>query len=98
MDIITQLINELTNVGFENKIKSNIATIHDILLAKTDDLIPLKRTIEELILFKKKLIKSLNFDIPENRIFLQMLLYLAIKLRLLVTKAAADIQFNLNRY
>lgn len=82
MDIITQLINELTNVGFENKIKSNIATIHDILLAKTDDLIPLKRTIEELILFKKKLIKSLNFDIPENRIFLQMLLYLAIKLRL----------------
>ena len=82
MDIISQLLNENTAHGFTHKIKNNIAIIHDLLQAPKSDILSLKNLIQELILFKKKIILNLDYHLTENSTFLQMLLYLAIKLGL----------------
>lgn len=82
MDLISQLQHASSTEQFNEIIKSNIAIIHDLLQAPKVDLLRLKPLVDDLILFKKRIILSLDYSSSENRVFLQMLLYLTIKLGL----------------
>lgn len=94
MNIILQLVDESDIVEFSDKIKKNLVIFHDLLRAPKSDIVSLKERITELVLFRKKLISDLNYNVKENSIFLQTLLYLSIKLNL---KSSLKVLFEISK-